>query len=140
MSKVYGEAYRNIRICVDDYENGNPSGRYFHPALDSGGVDFRSLSDLVLGIDRMLDREQFPQSFTEKRSFFDAPELPAADAAAGPQTAGGIGTFTVRIMFRQHTSWQGTVTWQEGRRELAFRSVLELIGLLDSALSAARAA
>lgn len=140
MSKVYGEAYRHIRICVDSYEHGNPAGRYCHPAIDSGGTEFQSLGGLLLGIDRLLDREQFPQSFTEKRSFLDVPELPAADSPGGPGETGSVGTFAIRIMFRQHTSWQGTVLWMEGRREQAFRSVLELIGLLDSALAAPRAA
>ena len=44
-------------------------------------------------------------------------------------------TFAVRILFRQNASWQGSVTWLEGNREESFRSVLELIFLMDSALS-----
>ena len=31
-------------------------------------------------------------------------------------------------------NWQGSVTWVEGKREQSFRSVLELILLIDSAL------
>ena len=140
MARVYGEAYRHIRICVDSYENGNPVGRYSHPSIESGGTEFQSLSELLLGVDRLLDRDRFPQSFTEKRSFLDIPEAPAAEPPGGPGETGRAGTFLVRIMFRQNTSWQGTVNWLEGRRELSFRSVLELIGLLDSALNAPRAA
>ena len=35
----------------------------------------------------------------------------------------------------QDASWQGSVTWLEQGQEESFRSVLELILLLDSALS-----
>ena len=43
-------------------------------------------------------------------------------------------TFLIRILFRQHASWQGSVTWLEGGGEQTFRSVMELIHLMDSAL------
>lgn len=38
------------------------------------------------------------------------------------------------MIFRQHTSWQGVVIWLEQQMEQSFRSVLELILLMDSAL------
>jgi len=41
-----------------------------------------------------------------------------------------------RILFRQNASWQGSVVWVEGRQEERFRSALELVLLMDSALTA----
>ena len=134
MPKVYGEAFRHIRICVDSYEDGNPKGSYFHPAMRGGGAEFRSLSELLLGADDLMDRERFPQAFTARRSFLDAPELPGAELPEAGTQSGALATFDVRILFRQHSSWQGSVRWLEGRRETTFRSVLELTGLMDSAL------
>ena len=43
-------------------------------------------------------------------------------------------TFVVRVMYRQNSSWQGEVTWVEQQRKERFRSALELVKLLDSAL------
>ena len=40
----------------------------------------------------------------------------------------------MRILFRQNASWQGSVTWLEGGRDESFRSVLELLLLMHSAL------
>ena len=40
----------------------------------------------------------------------------------------------VRIMNTQNATWQGTVTWTDGKRSEPFRSALELIRLMDSAL------
>ena len=47
---------------------------------------------------------------------------------------GKLGTFALRVLFRQNASWQGSVTWLEENREESFRSALELIWLIDSAL------
>ena len=43
-------------------------------------------------------------------------------------------TFVVRILNTQNATWQGTVTWTDGKRTEPFRSALELIKLIDSAL------
>lgn len=47
---------------------------------------------------------------------------------------GDKGTFIVRVEQRQHSSWQGSVTWAEENKTVSFRSALELIKLLDGAL------
>lgn len=43
-------------------------------------------------------------------------------------------TFVVQIIDAQNATWQGTVTWAESRKTQPFRSALELIKLIDSAL------
>ena len=48
---------------------------------------------------------------------------------------GDKGTFIIRVKSRQHSSWQGLVTWTEEQKTLPFRSVLELIKIIDEALS-----
>lgn len=45
------------------------------------------------------------------------------------------GTFIVKVLRGQHSTWQGTVTWVDRKEEKNFRSALELIKLIDSALS-----
>jgi hypothetical protein len=42
--------------------------------------------------------------------------------------------FLVQILNTQNATWQGTVTWTDGKRTQSFRSALELIKLIDSAL------
>ena len=51
-------------------------------------------------------------------------------------TRGTAATFELRILFRQHASWQGELLWLERSDRQSFRSVLELITLMDSALRA----
>lgn len=44
------------------------------------------------------------------------------------------GTFVVRVRHRQNATWQGEVLWAEENETQNFRSVLELIKLIDNAL------
>ena len=50
------------------------------------------------------------------------------------QQKGGKGTFVVQVQFRQHATWQGKVLWAEKNETVNFRSALELLKLIDSAL------
>ena len=47
---------------------------------------------------------------------------------------GDIGTFIVRVQHRQNSSWQGRITWMEEDRTIQFRSVWEMIKLIESAV------
>lgn len=136
MAKQYGEAYRTIRLCVDSYERGVPTGRYYHPGMEDEAHEFRSLTQFLSGAEELMDEANFPQSFTAKRVFVPLPE--GKPEAVGATQTGKLATFTIRIMFRQHASWQGSVIWIEGGAEQTFRSVLELVLLMDSALGGCR--
>ena len=48
--------------------------------------------------------------------------------------SGDKGTFIVQVKYRQNSTWQGEVTWTERRQKQYFRSALELLKLIDSAL------
>lgn len=41
-------------------------------------------------------------------------------------------TFLVHIVDRQNATWQGTITWMEKEKTEHFRSLLELIKLIDT--------
>lgn len=43
--------------------------------------------------------------------------------------------FLIEIKHCDHASWQGVVTWIDQQKKECFRSALELIKLLDSAVS-----
>ncbi|MDR2131812.1 MAG: hypothetical protein LBP30_00535 [Clostridiales Family XIII bacterium] len=48
-------------------------------------------------------------------------------------STGTVGTFVIRILNRQNATWQGVVTRVDKKEEQPFRSLLELIKLIDSA-------
>ena len=133
-TKQWGNAYRTTVVCVDGYDDRILRGRLYNPHLPEG-TDFRSTMEFLLKMEELLDAMQFPQSFTVARCFSAPP--PIASQAPDPQIREGRrGTFAIRVLFRQNASWQGSLTWLEEDREESFRSVLELLLLLHSALEA----
>lgn len=44
-------------------------------------------------------------------------------------------TFLVKVMYTQHTSTQGTIQWVDREKSISFRSFMELIHLLEEAIS-----
>lgn len=48
-------------------------------------------------------------------------------------------TFLIHIISCQNTTWQGKVTWTEKKESKSFRSMLELIKLIDAAVSTEKA-
>ncbi len=129
-----GNEYRTTVVCVDSYHDGVPAGRFYNPQRPQGVV-FQSMVQFLAGMEDMLDEMRYPQSFVAARSFSDsAEECAASPAAEGGEQSGKVATFAVRVLFRQNASWQGSVAWLEGGREERFRSVLELILLMDSAM------
>ena len=43
-------------------------------------------------------------------------------------------TFVVRIISQENATWQGQVTWIDNNQTESFRSMLELIRLMDAAI------
>lgn len=132
-SKQYGNEYRTTVVCVDAYQKGKMSGHLQNPYLPSGET-FESVMDFLRKMESLLDSMQFPQSFTAARAFSKQPE-PEEKPPVSDAQRGTCGTFAIRVLFRQNASWQGSVTWLEESREETFRSALELLFLMDSALA-----
>ena len=132
--RMSGNEYRTTVVCVDEYASDRFEGRIYNPYL-AGAAQFQSLMQMLLTVDQLLDEMNFPQSFTANREFRPAP-VPAVKGRGQPEKqVGKLATFAVRIIFRQNASWQGSVVWLEGDREESFRSVLELLLLMHSALA-----
>lgn len=133
---IFGNQYRITIVCIDDYKNGILSGRMYNPFFNEG-VSFRSTMEFLKKLDSMLEKMNFPQSFSASRVFRPMQEVDTAEPPTAAQKTGKAATFALRILFRQNASWQGAVTWIEGNQEESFRSVLELLFLMDSALGTA---
>ena len=103
-----GELDRTIMIYVDSYDNNVPVGR-FHIASNAQVTQFNSLSRLLIAINDCLDREKFPQSFTELRKFRVPGKVLADTVGASGEKKGAKATFAIRLLFRQNASWQGMV-------------------------------
>ena len=123
---------RKTTVCIDDYSGGVLRGRFYHTTQGMGS--FQSLAQFLLKMETLLEEMQEPQSYTSKRTFSSLLISGTEDDSPQRFHRGKMATFELQILFRQHSSWQGVVVWKDRKTEQSFRSVLELIFLLDSAL------
>ena len=130
---VRREEFRSTRVCIDSYEKGVPRGSMYNPYCEEG-CTFESTTQFLLEMEKLLERMEFPKAFQRPRSFTKA-VVPETGPPKEIRCSGEMATFTIRVLFRQNASWQGSVIWQEGWQEESFRSVLELLLLMHSALS-----
>jgi len=124
---------KTMVVCIDSYSNGEPAGRLFNPA----GEECRSFANLLqflLELDSLLDAIRFPQPSVLTRRFPAEARESAPTGQDGSTAEGKLATFKIRVLFRHNASWQGSVAWMETGREENFRSALELLLLMDSAL------
>lgn len=129
--KKRGNEYQITLVCVNSYTDGVPAGYFSNPHC--GGRAFQNLTQLLLGMEEMFDEIGFPQASTSPRIFAEPGTVPVKPVEEYAQR-GAVATFVLRIHFRMNASWQGSVRWLEGDKDENFRSVLELVRLLDSAL------
>ncbi len=144
--------FSSISICVDEYEAGEMKGRIYS-SLREEPETFNSVITLIKNIDKIFDEGEYPQATMKVRGFNKpgktqetAKKIEKPMASVGrinfskASIKGRKATFGVRVMFRQNASWQGSLNWIEKNREESFRSVLEMIMLIDSAFEAETAA
>gem|GEM_PF-800261 len=130
----------SILVCVDEHKGKEILGRIYYPGGE-GPLQFNEMGRLLIEIDQILDEMNYPESSTSGRSFQKSskvhknPKERAAMQEKKPALKkGDKGTFVVQIQYRQHATWQGKVLWAEKNETKQFRSALELLKLIDSAL------
>ena len=110
--------------------------------------EFNSVFEMVNLIHAISEQLDFPQKGYRIRSWYSNGDdeetgtahqfrkmdlsLKAADIKSNRATKAKL-TFLVRIQYRQNASWQGEILWHERERTVKFRSLLELLTVLDEA-------
>lgn len=122
---------KKILVCIDSYDNQVMKGRI---CSSQDTCCFKSTIQFLSEIEALLDENQMPQAYNSRRSFTDTELRRYVDRSIYSPSKGSAATFELHILFRQHSSWQGSLIWKEKKLEHSFRSVLELLMLMDSAL------
>lgn len=132
--KRLGNEYHTTLVCIDDYEGRILKGRLLNPGL-CDPIPFYGAVQFLREMEKLLDEMKFPESFTQMRTFRSNGFMQPEEDCDSVEATGKIASFNLRILFRQNATWQGSIIWLEGRQEESFRSVLELMILIDSALT-----
>ncbi len=130
-------------IKITSYDEKNPQGTLFNAHLGRD-IPFHSMTQLLLELDALLSELSCAQPYVEFRTFEEASKPPpgrketdtleqAREQAEDMRAA--LASFQIKVLFRQHASWQGSILWIDQACEAQFRSVLELIRLMDDVLT-----
>ena len=103
------EEFRSTRVCIDSYENNVPRGSIYNPCCEEG-CSFESTTQFLLEMEKLLEQMEFPKAFQSPRSFAKVSGT-STGPPAEPRRSGNMATFTIRVLFRQNASWQGSVIW-----------------------------
>ena len=134
-AKMWENGYQTTIICIDSHDQCVPVGRFYNQYCPEG-VSFHGAIDLLKKMETILDKNKASQSFSAVRSFAEKPSASVLTSSGEANCKGNVATFATKVLFRQNASSQGRVSWIEGQREEPFRSVLELLFLIDSAINA----
>lgn len=108
-------------LLVTSYDQGQLHGWLSHSRMETP-VEVCSVPHLLFSIDDYL--------LSESRMI-----NPNAFAPTGLEDLPRQATLRIRILFQENHTWQGLLRWDERGKEASFRSVWELIQILDEVLS-----
>ncbi len=140
-SQLYIGVPNGIVLCADKGAEHKLRGRFYH-AYRREPVLFDNAVQFVLEMEKFFDSINFPypstniRSFREKRQVIhriNKKERIMKDEELLTRH-GDLGSFIIRVQQRQNSSMQGRLTWIEKNRTVHFRSVWEMIRLIDSAI------
>ncbi len=158
-NELYIGMPNGIVLCVDEgLEHDTFRGRMYHK-YSKEAIPVSSFWELVREMENLFNEIQFPRPGTRDRSFTkDPPPRGGHQQSKGtvPRAPGNIrkereivmsdkdllklhgdyGTFIIRVQQRQGGTWQGRITWADRNKTVHFRSVLEMIKLIEDGILA----
>ena len=145
-----------VVLCVDRVEEGMGfAGRGYH-AYSAEPFRFDEPAQILRAMESLYDAMSFPFPNTTMRTF--GAGHAAGTCAAVHRTAGrtapeerttimsdkellekhgDLGTFIVRVQQRQNSTWQGRITWMDEDKSVNFRSIWEMVHLIEEAIGPA---
>lgn len=135
-------------ICIDEFFECDWSGRLYVRSSEEPYL-FHGTLELLEALERFYDKMDYPQVSVNPRSFESTvhnknDKKPEEFHGARKQEQkvvlsreemeekrGKRATFFVRIQYRQRATWQGQITWVEQQKKAEFRSILELLKIMD---------
>ena len=142
-----------ICVCIDDNKDADYQGLIYHQYADEP-ISFNGIASMILEMENLFDEWDFPQRGLAERKFDKKKEnhkrpvseteddrlkieiISDTDGVRNVQNKKGkLATFVIQVVYRQDASWQGHVIYQEDNEKLDFNSALELIKIIDRAVT-----
>jgi len=140
-TRYQGSRAKDFVISITSRKGVSIQGVVIH-LISQQSQEFRSLLELISLLHDRLDEMGIPVSGVELRSW---PKLHLTLERKGDygldekpdvkkETRVGDSAFLVRIIFRQNATWMGEIHWLNGEKKIYFRSLMEMIMLMQDAL------
>ena len=110
--------------------------------------EFVNLVQMIDKMEEVFDTKGFPEAFMTPKMFKasngnrinkevdgNVSMKDNNNSTIQTESGGSKCTFEINVRFRQNASWQGQILWVEKNLKQNFRSVLEMLKLMDEALS-----
>ena len=140
---VSGSKAREFMVSIGSYREAEINGYISHSALNQC-QRFESLLELIHLVSARLDELGIAQPATELRSFCEPNILEGREGMITilkdqkvktiPQKVLGKPEFLIRLNMRQNATWQGELCWVNDGRKIHFRSLLEMVNLMQEAI------
>ena len=140
-SQWYIGALNGVVVCLDRRAGTEVSGRFYH-SFSREPVTFFNLEQLLFRMEEFFNQLKFPYPSTNER-YFEPVDMDTAEEDKRSKIMkdeellrqhGDLGSFIVRVQHRQNSSWQGRITWMEKNQTVYFRSVWDMMKLIENAL------
>lgn len=128
-----------ITVCVDESRASEISGRLYH-CYSREPQSFENIVQLIRYMEEFYDSIRFPESSVVLREFRSEKQKirekqeKSMEYRQLMEQSGTCATFHIYVKYRQSATWQGSVTWVDKKEKQQFRSALELLKLIESAL------
>ena len=140
-SQWYIGAVNGVVVCVDRWSDTQVAGRFYH-SYSADGELFSSVEQLLFQLEHFFDLLKFPYPSTNERYFqkvrheaySDKKKVKVMKDEELLSKHGNLGNFIIRVQHRQNSSWQGRITWMDQNKTLYFRSMWEMVKLIENAV------
>jgi hypothetical protein len=140
-SQQYIGAPNGVVLCIDRIKEYQFSGRIYH-AYSAEGIPFGNVDELIFKMEAFFDSINFPHPTTNPRTFLGGKESTSKELGKERlmtdeellRQHGDLGNFIIRVQHRQNSSWQGRITWVDQNKTVYFRSIWEMVKLVENAL------
>ena len=155
-NQVYMGTPAGVILCVNglgDVEDPYDLDAYLWHGYRPDAARVTVPEHMLDEMEDLFDLINYPRATTSLRSFSEDDDVRPHGAGTRPgnpstvprylsdsdllQKRGDLATFIIRVQQRANSSWQGRITWVEKNRTLRFRTIIEMVKLVESATGTA---
>lgn len=132
-------------VCMDRRVQADYIGCLWNPYFKAP-IQFSGLLEMIKRMENIMDAFYFPEPTFRCETFGNGKYCRSKQKNIREvrrymgddiflKKSGEQATFVVHVQFRQNATWQGSIEWLEGKKHRKFRSMLEMMKLMDEALT-----